>query len=279
MINVISLGAGVQSSTMALMAACGEITPMPDAAIFADTQAEPQSVYSWLDWLETQLPFPVHRVTYGSLADAGLVVRRSKLSGRMYHRTLIPSFIKKYTGGKGMLPRKCTKDHKINMIERTVRQIAQIRHGEKSVQVTQWIGISIDEAHRMKPSDKHYIEHRWPLVDLRISRTDCLAWMETHGYPKPPRSACVFCPYHNDTEWLRLKIDEPQEFQKAVEWERRNQEANTRSEVTEGVPYLHSSLVTIDRIDFAAEIERKRILKIDPQINLFGNECEGMCGV
>jgi len=29
-LTVISLGAGVQSSTMALMAAAGEITPMPD---------------------------------------------------------------------------------------------------------------------------------------------------------------------------------------------------------------------------------------------------------
>lgn len=38
-IHVISLGAGVQSSTMALMAANGEITPMPKCAIFADTQA------------------------------------------------------------------------------------------------------------------------------------------------------------------------------------------------------------------------------------------------
>ena len=63
--HIISLGAGVQSSTMALMAAKGEITPMPDAAIFADTGWEPKYVYDWLDWLETQLPFPVHRVSGG----------------------------------------------------------------------------------------------------------------------------------------------------------------------------------------------------------------------
>ena len=31
--HIISLGAGVQSSTMALMAACGELMPMPVAAI------------------------------------------------------------------------------------------------------------------------------------------------------------------------------------------------------------------------------------------------------
>jgi 3'-phosphoadenosine 5'-phosphosulfate sulfotransferase (PAPS reductase)/FAD synthetase len=64
---VISLGAGVQSSTMALMAARGQIEPMPDYAIFADTQAEPKHIYSWLDWLETQLPFPLIRVTKGNL--------------------------------------------------------------------------------------------------------------------------------------------------------------------------------------------------------------------
>ncbi|WP_206689871.1 hypothetical protein, partial [Streptococcus pseudopneumoniae] len=70
--NFLSLGAGVQSSTMALMAARGEIEPRPTAAIFADTQAEPASVYRWLDWLKTEigrspLPFPIIQVTRGSL--------------------------------------------------------------------------------------------------------------------------------------------------------------------------------------------------------------------
>ena len=57
-LTILSLGAGVQSSVMALMAARGEITPMPDCAIFADTQSEPKEIYDWLDWLETQLAFP-----------------------------------------------------------------------------------------------------------------------------------------------------------------------------------------------------------------------------
>ena len=65
---MLSLGAGVQSSTLALMAARGEIA-MPDCAVFADTQAEPPSVYRWLDWLEKQLPYRVYRVTAGDLAE------------------------------------------------------------------------------------------------------------------------------------------------------------------------------------------------------------------
>ena len=65
--NIISLGAGVQSMTMALMAAKGEISPSPDAAIFSDSQWESAHVYRLLDFLETQLPFPVYRVTAGDL--------------------------------------------------------------------------------------------------------------------------------------------------------------------------------------------------------------------
>ena len=94
-VHIISLGAGVQSSTMALMAAHGEIGPMPTAAIFADTQAEPPSVYKWLDWLEERLPFPVYRVSAGNLTDDMLRLRTSKRSGQKYMKLLIPAFVKK----------------------------------------------------------------------------------------------------------------------------------------------------------------------------------------
>ena len=67
--NIISLGAGVQSSVMALMAARGEIDTMPDCAVFSDTQWEPKKVYEHLNWLEKQLPFPVYRVTNGNLRN------------------------------------------------------------------------------------------------------------------------------------------------------------------------------------------------------------------
>lgn len=70
MLRVLSLGAGVQSTTMALMAAHGEIGPMPDCAIFSDTGWEPKAVYDHLEWLEQQLPFPVHRVERGNISAA-----------------------------------------------------------------------------------------------------------------------------------------------------------------------------------------------------------------
>lgn len=74
-LRVLSLGAGVQSTTMALMAAHGEIGPMPDCAIFADTGWEPKSVYDHLEWLMSPnvLPFPVYsrfRAPIGHVVDA-----------------------------------------------------------------------------------------------------------------------------------------------------------------------------------------------------------------
>ena len=69
----LSLGAGVQSSTLALMIAHGELEPV-DAAIFADTGWEPKKVYAWLDWLEKQLPFPVYRVTAGDLGRESIAL-------------------------------------------------------------------------------------------------------------------------------------------------------------------------------------------------------------
>ena len=53
-LRTISLGAGVQSTTMALMAARGEIGPMPDCAIFADTGWEPKQVYEHLDLISAK---------------------------------------------------------------------------------------------------------------------------------------------------------------------------------------------------------------------------------
>ena len=45
-LTVISLGGGVQSSVMALMASGGAFGTMPDCAIFADTHWEPPSIYT-----------------------------------------------------------------------------------------------------------------------------------------------------------------------------------------------------------------------------------------
>ena len=64
-LTVISLGGGVQSSVMALMANEGAFDRIPDCAIFADTRWEPPSIYEHLTWLKDRLSFPLYVVDNG----------------------------------------------------------------------------------------------------------------------------------------------------------------------------------------------------------------------
>jgi hypothetical protein len=138
--------------------------------------------------------------------------------------------------------------------------------------VTQWIGISLDELQRVKSSLKPWAVNRHPLIEMRMTRQHCLEWMESRGFPVPPRSACTFCPYHSNSEWRRLQNDMPDEFQKAVEFEKRLQAAAASDDVTDGIPFLHSARKPLDTIDFRSDVELGQGL-------LWQDECEGMCGV
>lgn len=106
MTRILSLGAGVQSTTLALMAARGEIPPI-DYAIFADTQSEPRSVYDHLARLMAPgvLPFPVLVVSKGSLKQEILDACAGK--GGAWGRP--PLFVLNPDGSHGMTRRQCTE--------------------------------------------------------------------------------------------------------------------------------------------------------------------------
>lgn len=264
--NIISLGAGVQSSTMALMAAKGEITPMPDAAIFADTQWEPKKVYEWLDWLEKQLPFPVYRVTKGSLREDAIRKQRSSEG----HFASVPWHIKMPDGSSAMGARQCTKDYKIVPLNKEKRRLLGYAPRQRipANSCITWIGISTDEAHRMKPSREAWSVNRWPLIEAGMSRWDCLRWMEKNGYPMPPKSSCIGCPYHSDMEWRAIKAD-PEAWADALEID-----AIIRAPARgmRGEQFMHRSLKPLAEVDLRTAEEAG-------QISLWGEECEGMCGV
>ena len=266
--NILSLGAGVQSSCLALMAAKGEIGPMPDAAIFADTQAEPASVYEWLDWLEKQLPYPVERVTHGSLTEESLRVRTSGKTGQTYLSHNVPAYTVNSDGSAGNYRRQCTDKHKIVPLNKATDSL---RGGEDA---TVWIGISWDEIQRMRDSTRKGVTHRWPLLEMRMRRHQCIEWMEAHGYPKPPRSACSYCPYHSNREWRRLKTEEPEAWLDSIAYEKRLQETAAKIPRLDGVPYLHPSRVPLAEVDLRDPDENQGQLW-----NTMQNECTGMCGV
>lgn len=267
-LRTISLGAGVQSTTMALLAKHGELTPMPDCALFADTQSEPAEVYRHLDWLEPLLPFPVHRVTAGNLHDHLVAATTgSRFAG-------VPFFTETPRGtGRGILRRQCTREFKLDPMKRKIRELLGAAKGQRlagKVTVEQWIGISTDEASRMKPSRDAWLVSKWPLIDLGMSRADCLRWLTAHGYPTPPKSACTFCPFHSDVEWRRIRDTQPDEWTRVIALDRlvRHGVTGTKERV-----YLHDSLKPLEDVDLSTAAERGQ------GEFRFVNECEGMCGV
>jgi hypothetical protein len=273
--HVLSLGAGVQSSVLALMAAQEEITPMPDFAVFADTQAEPPEVYDWLHWLESKLPFPIHKVSKGNLTEESLRIKLRKSDGGERVNNLIPFFGLMPNGKKvAAIGRKCTNDYKILPILKKIKQEVGVKRGEKTPKVVQWIGISWDEVQRMKESRFPWIKHRFPLIETQTKRHECIAWMKKHGYPEPPRSACYYCPFHSNDEWRKLRDSSPELFQKAIDFDKdlrsvhKNHNKRMKMEV-----FLHDSCEPLDEIDFDSD-EDKGQLTWD-----FMAECEGMCGV
>ncbi len=270
LINVISLGAGVQSSTMALMISRGELKYDVRAAIFADTQAEPKAVYDWLDWLEKQLTFPVIRVTKGNLWTENMRPRVSRKTGLTYYKHFVPTFLLDANGKKGMLPRKCTHDFKLIPIYQALRKIGDIKRGEKQLRMRSLIGISTDEALRCKPAKFSWVENVYPLIESGLSRKDCLSWMAKNGLPRPPKSACVFCPYHNNGLWADMKQNQPDEFARAVDFEKElNQVAALQG--IKGREFLHSKRVPLSDVTFGAAVSE--------DADHFINECEGLCGI
>jgi hypothetical protein len=253
---------------MALMAAHGEITPMPDHAIFADTGAEPRAIYEWLDWLEKQLPFPVHRVMWKDGLKQNIV--DSVVGGRFAGAP----FFTERTGGKGrgQLKRQCTNEYKILPIIKKTREIlglAKWKHGPEYIAVVMWQGISSDEIQRARKGVDRWTEYRYPLIEKRMSRNDCLKWMADKGYPAPSKSACIWCPYHSDSQWLEQKINDPESWAQSVEMDEliRGGVRGTTQRL-----YLHRSLKPLAEVRL---VPAERAGDGDP----FSEECEGMCGL
>jgi hypothetical protein len=266
-LTVISLGAGVQSSTMALMAADGEL-PKPDCAIFADTGNEPKAVYTYLDFLKKVLPYPVYIVSKGNITED--MINSIKNNTKF---PTAPFFTQNViTGKKGMLRRQCTSDYKIQPIKKKLRELCNIgykKHFPKDKYIEQWIGISTDEIQRMKPSRDPYILNRHPLIELKMSRQDCINYLNKNKIPSPEKSACIICPYHNDAYWHFMKTERLSEFKEAVELDKK---IRTGAKNIKDNLYLHKSCKPLDEVEF----DKK---ENDKQLDMFNNECEGMCGV
>ena len=120
----------------------------------------------------------------------------------------------------------------------------------------------------MKPARDAWQTNRWPLIEQHMHRRDCLKWLERHGYPQPPKSACIGCPFTNNARWRDLRDNSPAEWQDAIEVDA----AIRHGFRMKGEQFMHRSMVPLDQVDLSTAADHG-------QLDLFLNECEGMCGV
>lgn len=263
-LRVLSLGAGVQSTTLALAASRGDVGPMPDLAIFADTQWEPARVRRHLDWLRNRLTFPVIEVSAGDIR-ADILARANTTGGRF---AAVPWFIRNPTGTIGMGRRQCTKEYKLAPIKHEIRRIlgkpGRAPIAADSVEV--WVGISTDEIERMKPATARYLRNRWPLIEAGMSRRDCERWLAERQF-NAPKSSCIGCPFHTNAMWRDLRDNSPEEWADACAVDRALRDG--RAGPLRGQEFMHSSCLPLDQAPIDDD---------DPRQLSFNMECEGMCG-
>lgn len=256
----LSLGAGVQSTALALLAAEGKL-PRPDVAIFADTGWEPAAVYDHLDRLAVTLDevgIRLIRVSNGDL--------RADLLNPDTRFATVPYFIRNHDGSRGMGRRQCTSEYKLAPINRKVRELLgasppHFRRVPRGRVAEQWIGFSTDEIHRVSDKDRLlYIVKRYPLLELEMSRRDCIEWLAARQW-FPVKSACIGCPYHGDKYWRDMRDHRPVEWDDAVEFDvaiRRGARGGRQDLSLNGEAFLHASRVPLGQAPIdrgAAETE------------------------
>ena len=268
-IRVLSFGAGVQSTTLLRMMIAGEIEPA-EHVIFSDTGWEPAPVYDHLQVMRAEAlaaGMRFHVVGDGNIRADALDVSKRFAS--------MPLHVRNRQGDRAMGRRQCTHEYKLKPLLQKQREIAGLKSGQrcKELRIVTVIGISWDEAQRMKDPLFPWITNEYPLVDRRLTRNDCLEWHRRREMPLPPRSACIGCPFHSNKEWRDMKLNDPTSWADAVEFDHAMRaDAGVALRLFEGGAFLHSSLMPLDEVDLRNEEDRG-------QLSMFDMECEGMCGL
>lgn len=258
-LRVLSLGAGVQSTTLMLLAAEGRI-PRFDAALFADVGWEPERVYAHLERLVREVAQPAGIPVIQVQATTGT---KGRVSGNLRADSLnpgawvrMPVFVADRTGARAaMVRRQCTEEYKVKPIKAAVRELLGYpspRPVPRGVFAEQAIGISRDEFTRAKDANVQYLRNTFPLLDLAgpggiegWSRNDCTRYLTARGWGTTPKSSCIGCPFHGNAAWRQMRDHHPDEWADAVAFD--HQLRTTELRGIKATPYLHRSLLPLDQ--------------------------------
>lgn len=243
--RVLAWGCGTPSTTLGVMSALGDLEPL-DAIIHADTGFEASATVEMRDWYTDW--FREHGVLVEIVSGGDI-----QENGAADHKHP-PLFTE-----NGPIHRHCTQHYKVRPAKHRMRELLGY-HPSKAphppaASIERWFGFTLDEYGRLRDSEAAYIVNRFPLVEKRMTRQDCTDYLEAHGLPTPPKSACLCCPYRHASEWLELQRGCPEDWQSAVKFDKENREHSLS--IDSDKLYVYQAC-PLDEADLEADAERER---------------------
>lgn len=221
-----SSGGGVQSTAIAALICMGELKP--DLSIIVDTERELSTTWQYLDrWILPALEAACVTLSRVKKSDYSTVDLLANKSGEV----LIPAFTS-HSGSVGKLPTYCSTEWKKRVMQRWATE-----QGVKQADI--WLGMTVDELQRVtQPTGKW--QHRYPLIERRMTRGDCIALAKRMGWPEPPRSSCWMCPNKGVQGFKWQRDNAPADFAKAAAFERQIQDEDPDLWLTDqAIPLAH----------------------------------------
>jgi len=239
--RIFSFGGGVQSTAVLVLQALGKIDIPYDYFIFANVGDDSENPDTIAYMENYTIPFAIDNgIEIISVQKTSIGDTESLLAYMYRTERSIP--IPVFLDGGSITGRSCTSDFKITVVDKW------IKNNNYSHAIV-GLGISTDEIRRMRDERWHdrfgkqkfgfWKKRHYPLIDLRLSRMDCHSIVKNVGLPKPPKSACWFCPYTKRNEWIEMKRNNPELFEKAIELEN-HLNSKIRDNTNISNVYLHS---------------------------------------
>lgn len=232
-LEIWNCGGGTQSCAIGALIIEGKL-PKPDLSLMVDTGREKSGTWEYFENVLKpalmKVGVEIHKVSKQEFATVDIYAHNGDM--------LLPVFTTQ-GGSMAKLPAFCSNEWKGRSADRWLRT-----QGVKANTYRKWIGFSVDEAPRViKMRKSQGDDVRFPLVDLHMSRRDCIRIVEKMGWPTPPRSSCWMCPNMGDHEWREIIKNHPDDFQKAVELEREVRAKDPHA-------WFHKSCVPLDQVNF-----------------------------
>lgn len=245
-IKIWNYGGGVQTAAIGVLICEGRIEK-PDLTFIADTGRETQSTWDYLQ-----------NVMQPLMDQAGIQIEIVPHSEAIYDLYSEKGDVQLpvYTS-EGKLRNFCSGNWKRDVVTRRIRR-EYPKH-----KCVQFIGFSKDEERRVFKQRRQWLDVRFPLIELGLTRNDCLQIIHKAGLSIPAKSACWMCPNRDDNEWLWIKQHYPDEWEKAIELDR---EVRQKDELND--MYLHHSRIPLE------------LVELNPKAKSPHDKCEsGICWV